>query len=385
MAYNSALKVIEMLTESKHQAYFVGGCVRDHLLGLEPRDYDIATSATPSQMKAIFSVYNHEAERFGTIRVNVDNCWTEITTFREDGVYIDGRRPEYVTFSDIEHDAKRRDFTINALYMNPLTNEIIDHVGGLTDLNQQVLRTIGDPMIRFQEDHLRILRAARMATSYNLTIDTTTLNAMKHWAPHVVLYRPRMGEELFKILLDGHSQSALLLMKEIGLPNLFDVDDACMKRLDSLTNKDITLCLATLFCRLDPIRASTLCLEFGSSKKVAETVQWLLENRKLSVKEMDPLRLQTWLKSPSIDLLFSLVPILSDPPPNELAFCMERRQQLREHIKPFTSRWINGNDLLTLGYSRGPQIGFILEAVAKESQITSKEMAIQWVTQHYSL
>ena len=396
MARISALKVIEVLTHHNHQAYLVGGCVRDHLLQLEPRDYDIATSATPSQIRTVFTVYNHEAERFGTIRVYIMDHWIEITTFREDGIYIDGRRPESVTFSDLDHDAKRRDFTINAIYWNPLTNEIVDPVNGVRDLNERILRTIGDPKIRFQEDHLRILRAVRLSASYTLTIEPQTLSAMDEFSGSpVTIPRLRLGEELFKILRSGHTCSALLLMKGIGLsatcfPDLVEDDEfyLCIQRFDSYPSKSIELGLATVFSRSSPGRASAICLELGTSKKVANTVQWLLENMSilLTATTMDPLALRTWLKLPTMDLLFSWATIMSESPSNGLLYCMERRRQFQEHPKQPSSNLINGSDLLKLGYPLGPQIGFILESVSRakeEGKIDSKETALIWVKKNH--
>ena len=175
----SATSLAAKLTAAGYTAYFAGGCVRDKLLDVEPKDYDIATSATPKQVLSLFPGSNEVGAHFGVVIVKHDGHHVEIATFRTDGSYRDGRRPESVTFSTPDEDAHRRDFTINGLFENPSTGEIIDHIGGISDIQSRVIRAIGIPADRFQEDALRLLRAVRFSTTLGFPIEPVTLEAIK--------------------------------------------------------------------------------------------------------------------------------------------------------------------------------------------------------------
>src|SRR3569623_3460811 len=159
-----AIRIVQTLVNAGHEAVFAGGCVRDMLRGGEPKDYDVATSARPEQVRKIFPNSHAVGAHFGVIIVVMDGQPFEVATFRRDGDYSDGRHPDAVEFTSAEEDAKRRDFTVNGLFYNPLKDEVIDHVGGRADLEKKILRAIGDPRQRFQEDHLRLLRAIRFDT-----------------------------------------------------------------------------------------------------------------------------------------------------------------------------------------------------------------------------
>ena len=159
----AAVTVVRDLVEAGHVAYFAGGCVRDRLLGLQPADYDVATSARPEQVKSAFRRVREVGVAFGVMLVRVRSHEIQVATFRTDGVYSDGRHPDTVTFSDAQHDASRRDFTINGLFEDPLQDRIIDFVGGRADLDARMLRAIGDAEARLREDRLRMLRAVRFA------------------------------------------------------------------------------------------------------------------------------------------------------------------------------------------------------------------------------
>ena len=156
---DDALAVVRRLREAGHVAYFAGGCVRDQLLGLTPKDYDVATDAPPQRVRELFTRTDAVGAAFGVILVRQRRSQIEVATFRTDLEYRDGRRPEGVRFTTAEQDARRRDFTINGLFYDPLDDRVIDYVGGQADLKEKVLRAIGDPDERFAEDHLRLLRA----------------------------------------------------------------------------------------------------------------------------------------------------------------------------------------------------------------------------------
>src|ERR1700731_1557858 len=158
-----ATSVVRHLRNHGHVAYFAGGCVRDALLGFPPKDIDVATDARPEEVQRIFARTVPVGAKFGVIRVLESEWEFEVATFRSDGAYLDGRRPESVTFSSPEEDAKRRDFTINGMFYDPLADQVVDFVGGKSDLENRLVRAIGNPNERFAEDHLRLFRAARLA------------------------------------------------------------------------------------------------------------------------------------------------------------------------------------------------------------------------------
>src|SRR3954449_7011506 len=173
-----AIAIVRRLREAGHVAYFAGGCVRDELLGIEPTDYDVATDAPPTRVRELFSNTQAVGAAFGVILVRHRKSVIEVATFRTDLAYRDGRRPEGVQFTTAEEDAKRRDFTINGLFLDPIENRVIDHVGGQEDLKKEIIRAIGDPNHRFEEDHLRLLRAIRFAARFQFEIEQETSAAL---------------------------------------------------------------------------------------------------------------------------------------------------------------------------------------------------------------
>ena len=201
----AARGVVDHLQEAGFEAYFVGGCVRDQLLGREPREYDVSTSAEPGQVQEAFErTFDVGGGKFGVIVVVTDAGNVEVATFRSDDAYVDGRRPTGVRFSSAEEDAQRRDFTVNGLFLNPATGEILDYVGGRADLDARVLRAIGDPRKRFAEDKLRLLRAVRFATTGPFQIERETWDAMGEMASEIgVVSQERIREEISKIVVSG--------------------------------------------------------------------------------------------------------------------------------------------------------------------------------------
>src|SRR5687768_2488329 len=192
-----ALAVVRRLRDAGHVAYFAGGCVRDALLGLEPKDYDVATDAPPDRVRELFPRTQAVGAAFGVILVRQGRSQIEVATFRKDLAYADGRRPEGVVFSTAEEDAKRRDFTINGMFFDPIEEKVIDYVGGQRDAVDRVLRAIGLADERFAEDHLRLLRAIRFAARFGLTIEPSTREAIARNVPHLVRITPeRVAEEL---------------------------------------------------------------------------------------------------------------------------------------------------------------------------------------------
>jgi len=215
---DAALDLARQLTAAGHVALFAGGCVRDKLLDREPKDYDIASSAMPEEVLKLFPGSNEVGAHFGVVIVKWRGVFVEIATFRTDGCYKDGRRPETVTFSTPEEDAKRRDFTVNGLFEQPESGEVIDHVGGLKDLENKVLRAIGDPVARFSEDALRLMRAVRFSTTLGFELEAGTMAAVKSCAR--LLGRisiERVRDEFSKILTAPRRREGIELLVDTGL------------------------------------------------------------------------------------------------------------------------------------------------------------------------
>jgi tRNA nucleotidyltransferase/poly(A) polymerase len=214
----AATKLVRRLRESGFIAYFAGGCVRDALLGKPPKDIDIATGAEPVDVQRLFTRTVAVGVKFGVVRVLEGGFEFEVATFRSDGVYLDGRRPESVTFSSPEEDAKRRDFTINGMFYDPLADQVVDFVGGKSDLENRLVRAIGNPNERFAEDHLRLLRAVRFAAALEFEIEPATWQAVIQNAQQIkTMSQERIRDELVKIMADPHRVRGLDLLDQSGL------------------------------------------------------------------------------------------------------------------------------------------------------------------------
>ncbi len=231
---DAATAIVKRLRQREVHAYLVGGCVRDLLLGREPKDYDVATDATPEQVMEIFPETYAVGAQFGVVLVPVDQeladacdsephssrgACVEVATFRSDIGYSDGRHPDEVRFSQSpQEDVARRDFTINGMLLDPVSGEVLDYVGGRADLQAGIIRTIGDPARRFAEDKLRMLRAVRFAARFEYEIESATFAAMQKFAEQIrVVSRERVRDELTRILTEGHARRGFLLLDKSGL------------------------------------------------------------------------------------------------------------------------------------------------------------------------
>ncbi len=214
----AALDVARRLQEAGFPAFWVGGCVRDFLLGREPGDYDIVTAALPEQVERLFKRTIAVGRKFGVMVVVEKGCQFQIATFRAEADYQDGRHPERVAFGDARADALRRDFTVNGLFYDPVRQQLHDWVGGKADLRARVIRTIGSPAERFAEDHLRLLRAVRFAAQLDFTIEAGTFAALKANAPRLKsISAERIREELVKLFQPPHASRGLELLRQSGL------------------------------------------------------------------------------------------------------------------------------------------------------------------------
>lgn len=264
----AAITILETLERNGHEAYLVGGCVRDLLLGRAPLDYDIATQATPDQIEELFACHRlvTTGRKHGTVGVISDGAMYEVTTYRVDGTYSDCRRPDEVRFSrSLEEDAKRRDFTVNAMAMNK-RGEIVDPVGGRKDLAEKTLRAVGDPVRRFEEDALRIMRAVRFSAQLGFRVEEKTERAIREKRRSLRAIAPeRLQAELNKLLRSDGAQAAAALRRfrevvAVFLPELIPTFDFAQKNpyhcydvwehtLHALaeTPADLTLRLSALF------------------------------------------------------------------------------------------------------------------------------------------
>jgi hypothetical protein len=225
----AAVEVVRTLAEAGHEAYFAGGCVRDRIMGDEPTDYDVATSARPEQVARFFRKAQRVGESFGVMIVRHHGHAIQVATFRTEGVYSDGRHPDSVSYSDAEHDAQRRDFTINGLFEDPLDgNRIIDYVGGRADLDAKVIRAIGDPQARLREDALRMLRAIRFAARFEFDIEADTADAIRAAAGNLRgVSRERIGQEVKWMLSHPNRALAAWELQYLGLDGAV-LQEACV-------------------------------------------------------------------------------------------------------------------------------------------------------------
>src|SRR5213594_1341151 len=218
MKPDSAIEIVQELRSRGHEAYLVGGCVRDMVMAIEPADYDIATSARPEEIVEIFPRTESIGAQFGVILVIYRGHPFEVATFRSDEAYIDGRRPTGVVFTDARQDVLRRDFTINGLLYDPMSQEVIDYVNGQADIKAKLVRAIGDPHARFEEDKLRILRAVRFGARLGYEIEDETWKAVCAMAPKIhQVSSERVRDELSRILTEGQAARGFRLLDASGL------------------------------------------------------------------------------------------------------------------------------------------------------------------------
>lgn len=230
-AAQGAMEVVRRLRDAGFTAYLAGGCVRDMIMGRTPKDFDVATNAVPDRVLELFPNAVAVGKSFGVVRVPVADGWYEVATFREDAPYPDGRHPAAVTFSDPENDALRRDFTVNALFCDPVDNTILDYVDGVADIARRLIRAVGTPLERFREDHLRLLRAVRFAASLDFALDPATAGAIRLTATSVAtVSAERIREELTRILTEAHRPGdALAMLCDLGLLQVLLPEIAAMR------------------------------------------------------------------------------------------------------------------------------------------------------------
>ncbi|HXI39361.1 MAG TPA: CCA tRNA nucleotidyltransferase [Bryobacteraceae bacterium] len=423
-----ARQIVTLLKASGHQAYFVGGCVRDLLLGGEPKDYDVATDAQPAKISALFPESDLVGAHFGVVLVHDSGAQVEVATFRSDHTYADGRHPVTVDFeTDPRQDVLRRDFTINALLLDPDSNEVLDFVGGRDDLRNRIVRAIGDPETRFREDHLRLLRAVRFAARLNYQIDPATMRAIQGLHAQILrVSAERTRDELSRILTEGGARRGFELLDETGMladilpevsamkgvaqPPEFhpegDVWTHTLLMLDQLREPSVTLALGVLlhdvgkpptFRVADRIRfdghvekgvemAEAILARLRFSNDQIRHVSALVANhmRFKDVPQMRESTLKRFLRLENFSehlQLHRLDCLSSHGSLDNYQLVKEKMEALPPaELKP--RPLITGDDLIAAGYNPGPAFSRILAAVEDaqlESKISSREEAMALV------
>lgn len=398
-AYQAAVDIIAALRAGDHAALLAGGCVRDRLLGRVPKDFDVATDATPDEVSRIFPRARRVGAKFGVMLVHKYGHDVEVATFRTDGPYSDGRHPDHVEFGTEGQDALRRDFTINGLFQDPTDDRVIDHVGGQEDLNHRIVRTIGDPQERFAEDHLRMLRAVRFATRLGFEIEPRTADAIKRLADRLRGISPeRVWRELEEILAGPERMRGWTLLVATGLrahlathwPQM-DSDTLVTRRLAALPARpvDPALGLAAVFRGAGDRQITDACEALRLSNRMARRVRWLvstldtagdessLELADLKVMMADP----AWAEL--VDLLKAdLIATEADRAPVER---LRRRAAAIAEKDISPKALLSGDELLEMGMAAGPRMGELLDALYRaqlNEQIKTHDEAVAKAKAH---
>lgn len=445
---STSLEIIEDLKKAGYEAYWAGGCVRDMLLGIQPKDFDIVTSAKPDDIERVLEHTVPIGKKFGVILAIKNGHHFEVATFRSDSGYSDGRRPDAVEFTNIKEDAFRRDFTINGMFYDPSEDKVIDLVGGEKDMRDHLIRFIGDPEERIKEDHLRILRAIRFKNAFDFQYHPDTYQAIKKYVHLIENISPnRISDELNKMIMSQKPGQAFEELFEIGaleivIPELCklkglaqplqyhqegDVWDHAMMALNSLTDEDadpdplpaqppsLSLKWATLLHDIgkyetfaqdkERIRynhhaevgseiAKTILNRLSFPKKIVDRVHWLISHHMMIVPlvEMPDSRRRHWFLEPGFEELLELNRADSvGTKPMDLSL-YEQLKKLYHHeiakLKLMPKSLINGKDIMKIcQVSEGHQVGEILKDVREKQlghELKSKADAKKYLVEKYS-
>jgi len=393
---DSAMQIIKELRAHGHEAYFVGGCVRDMVMKIEPADYDIATSARPEDIIRIFPRTESIGAQFGVVLVIHRGHPFEVATFRSDEAYVDGRRPTGVVFTDATQDVLRRDFTINGLLYDPLTERVIDYVNGQADIEAKIVRAIGDPHARFEEDKLRILRAVRFGARLGYTIEPATWDAVRAMAPKIhQVSRERIREELCRILTEGRAAHGLRMLEESGLraeilPEL-EVNSHIGQSVGQLRkNAHPDFALAVLLHHLTLHDVQTIVERLKFSRAEMHHIVALVENqpRFSEVRQMSVSSLKRFFRLERFEDHLELARIhavVAGVLPLDATFAHRKRNEWSDD-EIWPQPLVSGNDLITMGFSPGPRFKEILTRVEDEQlegRLSTPEQAMEFVRRHF--
>ena len=426
----NALKIVRSLTNAGFEAYFVGGAVRDMVMGIEPKDYDIATNASPTDIKRLFKRVIPVGEQFGVNLVVLGGKSYEVARFRMDGEYSDGRRPARIEPSSVYEDVMRRDFTINALLYDPLQCRLIDCVGGKDDIRKGIVRTVGDPGARFAEDHLRMLRAVRFSALFDFNIEPETFIALRCHASKILnVSFERIGEELSKMFTGSNPGRALSLLDETGLLDSIIPEAASMKgvpqpaqyhpegdvfehtryMLELFGGGSVTLAFGVLlhdvgkpaaFTETDRIRFNRhdavgaeltvrILRRLRFSRDVITRVRTLVMNhmRFMHVRKMRRSTLRRFIAMDGFDEMLELFRLDCLASHNSLELYEFVKHEMRSAKTTLPQPFLTGDDLIELGYEPGKIIGTILKKVMDvqlEGTVVTREDALNFVRRDFS-
>ena len=426
-----ATSIVKRLRRAGYEAYFAGGCVRDIVMGQRPHDYDITTSARPDEVRRLFARTYAVGAQFGVIIVVEDDRHFEVATFRTEGPYSDGRRPDRVTFCSACDDVKRRDFTINGLLYDPVERRVIDHVGGHRDIAASIVRTIGDPKRRFAEDKLRMLRAVRFAARFDFAVARGTFNAIRACAAEITKVSwERIGDELTKVFTGAQRGRGLQLLKDTGLlahvlpevdrmdgvpqPSKFhpegDVFTHTRLMMDALRRPDEVLAFAALLHDVgkpltyevsDRIRfsnhetigaemASAICrrLRFSNERRI-KIVHCVRNHMRFQhVRQMREAKLRRLVQADTFPIELEMHRadcVASHGDLSNYRFLRAKARALSaEEIEP--KPLLTGRDLIGLGLTPGPifkEILTTIEDLQFEGKLADREAALAWVKARY--
>ncbi len=437
--FDIAKNVVTELRKAGHKAYCVGGCTRDTVMNIAPKEYDITTSATPDEVSQIFSHTVPVGVSFGVILVLIGHYRFEVATFRREESYTDSRRPDIVTYSqDEEEDVLRRDFTINGMLYDPVEEEAIDYVGGMDDINSRIIRTIGDPAERFNEDKLRLMRAVRFTSRYDFALEEKTYDALTSLAPGITkVSEERIRDELVKIISQSNPGAGLTLLRDSGLlkhilpeveemsgveqPPQFHPEgdvfvhtclvlDNIYKHAGGVVSPELAMGgllhdvgKPPTFSITDRIRfnghdkvgadmARRICKKLKFSNKQIEIIYELVrEHLKFKdVFHMKKSTLKRFIGMPDFEdhLVLHLSDCLASHGSTEAYdFIMKKFEEFKdEEIKP--APLLRGKDLIEMGYTPGPLFSEILNFVEEaqlEGEIKNRKEAEEIVSREFPL
>jgi poly(A) polymerase len=389
---DAAYKVVRHLHKEGYTALFAGGCVRDRLLNRPAKDYDVVTDAVPEQVTQCFRRTLQIGAQFGVVMVLTEGQQVEVATFRTEGGYQDGRHPDHVEFGSATEDASRRDFTVNGMFYDPSTKEVLDFVNGQQDLEKKILKTIGDPDERFGEDYLRMLRAVRFAVKLEFTIEPATWAAIQTHAPKITgVSAERIAAELEQILSHPNRAEGVQLLTDSGLAEaIFDVFKETGAAFGKTVLRDLPkavdfpLALASFWAGFDTKIALNQCKNLKLSNDHLKHVRFLLQKRDVLLDaEMAISKLKLLMHEPYFWDLLSLQNAIQEAKgesDQSLKKIRKRAMEIDEKdIRPVPL--LNGHELMSLGATPGPMVGQLgqeMYIAQLEGQLKSKPQAEEW-------
>jgi len=397
-ARQAAVQIIQHLRENGHIALLAGGCVRDTLLGHRPKDYDVATDAIPPRVIELFRKTRQVGAQFGVVLVKQSGVWVEVATFRSDHDYRDGRHPTHVTFGGPIEDAQRRDFTINGMFFDPVTEQVIDYVGGQKDLREGVIRTIGPAEQRFAEDHLRLIRAVRFSARFGYHIEPETHLAIRTQARLITrVSAERIRDEFEKILADPNRAGAFAQLEELELlSHLWPESDWNEQRI-ALTRAilaglpeqvSFATAMAAILIHWPGHEVGRICRDLTCSNDVRKQVVWLVENHAAmgTQESMTLADLKTLMRRPEFDdlLALTLAWLRATHQAETVYERLVQRARAIPHEDIAPPPLLTGADLIELGLSPGPRFKQILDQVYRaqlEGTLQTKDDALNMARQ----